>query len=202
METITCTNCGNSNSVDFKYCMNCGHTLPAVSRTPVSSITEEKPRKKFDARILVPVFTCLFLYGMIALGIFAAGKLEGLRKTSFTANVIDQTVTTINNAAPIQVDEVTVLEGAERVDPYTIQYNYQLLDIDTSVMDTLSFKASMEPTILSFIRTSGELAGLRMMETDFIYAYKDLSSNPYCSIIITSDQYLDESGEVTSEDDN
>lgn len=87
------------------------------------------------------------------------------------------------------VDSETRLDNTSVMPNNTFQYNYTLINVDKSMIDTIEFKKILEPTILNAIKTNPETAYQRDHNVTIKYCYKDKAGNYLCTILMSPDQY-------------
>lgn len=77
----------------------------------------------------------------------------------------------INSQAPMQVDEMTRIDGAEVLSGKKLQYNYTT-NLPEGV-DMTMFKDEMNKNLVQMVKTEKDLEELRKAEVTFIFFYKD-----------------------------
>ncbi len=94
-----------------------------------------------------------------------------------------------NRKCPQMIDAETRIDGIEIVGDKTVVYKYTLIHAATGALDTAEFRKALRPGIISMIRLSKEMEGLREKGVTFHYRYSDKSSKPLCTIRVYPADY-------------
>ncbi len=78
-----------------------------------------------------------------------------------------------NKHCPIMVDKETRIDNAVALPENTFQYNYTLINLVRSEIDTSLFSASIKQNILNTIKTNPDLKPFRDNNAKMAYNYKD-----------------------------
>lgn len=97
--------------------------------------------------------------------------------------------TEFNRKCPKMVDAETRIDGIEIIGDKTVVYKYTLIHAATGALDTAEFRKALRPGIISMIRVSKEMEGLREKGVIFHYRYSDKSSKPLCTIHVYPADY-------------
>ena len=79
----------------------------------------------------------------------------------------------MNKTLPMMVDKETQLDNAAALPGKVLQYNYTLIGIEASQLDTAKFEQSFKPALLNKIKTTPEMGPFRDAGVTFIYNYRD-----------------------------
>src|SRR3954451_22421489 len=117
MDKVKCSNCGEDNNTNAKYCSKCGHTLPQITTEikteTVQPSTTEKKGKKYLGMVV----------GAIAFGLSYWGVQEIFFKPPSFDKVMMTAASELNKTCPIMVDHDTRLDNAVALPDNAIQYN-------------------------------------------------------------------------------
>ncbi|MBX2964157.1 MAG: hypothetical protein KF687_16720 [Cyclobacteriaceae bacterium] len=94
-----------------------------------------------------------------------------------------------NEAAPMMVDSETRLDGAEVLPNTTIQYNYTLVNVTKTEVDTVDVKRKLEPDLTNTIRTHPGAQVFHDHKATVIYRYHDKNDTYVFNITITPEMY-------------
>jgi hypothetical protein len=183
-EKIDCPHCGASNKSTLKYCMSCGFALPPKPVINQVSDKEKQPAKRNNIRaaIIGVALTVVLSFGLPILY-----KLL-LQKPAYDA-VLTRVASEFNKNCPIMVDRETRLDNALSIGNNLLQYNYTLMNLSKSDLDTAVLKQKVEPSIIEDIKTNPQMKLFRDMKTTLNYAYRDKNGAFVFLISITPDQY-------------
>jgi hypothetical protein len=183
MEKITCNNCGKENATTSKYCNNCGYELPKpVAIEEVKETAQKKSKTK--TATLIGIFVCLVLFILGGLGV------KQLYNSSMALNAKLMIVAEeVNKACPVVVDKETRLDNAVALPENTFQYNYTLVNVEKSDIDTVGFKATMDPLILNQLKTNPQMKFFRDNKVTMNYLYKDKNGVFVSLISVSPDEY-------------
>ena len=95
----------------------------------------------------------------------------------------------VNAMCPYTLDSETRLDCAIPLPNNTLQYNYTMVNYTKELLDTVVFKAAMEPQILNNVRTNPQMEYQRQNKWTLNYFYLDKDGNYICSIIATPEKY-------------
>ncbi len=169
MPTKICSNCQKENVSIAKYCSNCGKALETRdSELFEAALAEVAPKKKFKPFVLLGL-----VFGIMVM--FAVAYLVQYRllvSPSFDT-VMMKAVSDINATCPIMVDKLTRLDNAIALPDNTIQYNYTVLEMQSSQIDTVAFRKQIFPNILNNVKTNPSFKIFRDNAAVLIYAYRD-----------------------------
>ena len=182
MENVTCSNCGQSNLSNNKYCSSCGHALPKV-QTEVPSATLQQPiqdKKKVNWKTLIG----------LAVGI---GTMFAVQHFFFGMPSYDKAMmefaSELNKTCPVMVDAATRLDNAIALPPNVFQYNFSVLNLEKATVDTVAMRNAIEPHILSSVKTNPQMQIQRDHKTTLNYYYKDKDGQFLLMISVTPDMY-------------
>ena len=99
----------------------------------------------------------------------------------------------INNRCPVLIDSETQLDGIQLLDNNIIKYNYTLINVFASNLDTHQFNLAMWPGILSTIRVSPEMQKFRDNRMSIQYFYRDRNHAPVYTFKVSPSDYLKDS---------
>ena len=87
------------------------------------------------------------------------------------------------------VDAETRLDNTVALPDNVFQYNYTLVNMEKSSIDTLAIKNFLVPTVINFVKTNPQMKYQRDHKTTLNYYYKDRAGLYLFLISITPDQY-------------
>lgn len=79
----------------------------------------------------------------------------------------------MNKTLPMMVDKDTQLDNAVAMPGKVLQYNYTLVAISASQVDTARLDEAFKPTLLNKVKTTPDMKPLREAGVTFIYNYRD-----------------------------
>ena len=200
MSKIECTNCGEKNDGQSKYCFNCGHTLPVNSApsAEASPMSEQPgqtinnggqypysmpPKKNKTMKIVLLVIGAMIV-------VWGGGYV--FFRFFFVKVVARQTkivlLKKINSQCPLMVDKITRLDSVRTVGDTALEYFYTL-GVDGASVDRNLVISNMTPLLSEAVKNSAELAFFRKLENTFIYTYRDAKGVVLFSIPIRADSY-------------
>lgn len=106
-----------------------------------------------------------------------------------SAEALSKTVAEMNKKCPQVIDSETRLDGLEFKAPNTLRYNYTLLHINLSILDTHQFRTLMWPGLLSTVKVSEQMKKLRDDQVTIEYYYQDLDKHPVYLFTIRPEDY-------------
>jgi hypothetical protein len=87
------------------------------------------------------------------------------------------------------IDEATRLDNVEALPGNTMQYNYTLVTLNRSEINTDVFIKGIEPSILNNVKTNQEMKFMKKMKTTLIYHYSDMNGEYVHQFTVTPDMY-------------
>jgi hypothetical protein len=186
MGNITCDKCFAQNLPNAKFCSQCGYELPKFNTTIediMSTGSTRKPSKRNAMIVLASGMGLIFFAGM-----FLAVKSLLSFDTGFDKQ-LKLEANELNKSCPMMIDAVTQLDNAAALPDNTFQYNYTLIDADVAQMDTIQFKANLEPSILEQVKSNPQLKSFRDHQVTLQYVYKDKRKHYLTQIVITPEMY-------------
>jgi hypothetical protein len=110
----------------------------------------------------------------------------------YACNPVDKqlqlSVDLINKTAPVMVDEITRLDGAEYLSNKTLKYNYTFVSLTKEDLD-MDIAAKFKTIVLNNVQTNPQMEVLRKNDVIFIFNYKDKENQPLLEITITPEDY-------------
>jgi len=181
MSHTKCTNCESENSINSKYCRECGFELPKIKTDiPIIQKTELKDNKKKITSLIV---------GIIAFGVtFFAVQHFVFKKPSFDKQMIEF-ANQINESCPMMIDSETRLDNTITLPENIFQYNYTLVTLEKANVNTEDMKKFLEPTIINSVKTTPQMEIQRINKTTINYHYKDKNGKFLLLISVTPDKY-------------
>lgn len=185
MEKANCTNCGTDNNRIAKYCSGCGFELPKLESKIAENIEPKKTTEKSEKRKKI----ISAVVGAIAfvLSYFAAQHFF-FEKPSFD-KVMVEVASEINKTCPIMVDQDTRLDNTVAMPNNIFQYNYTLVNMVKSEVNSEDLKNYIEPVLINTIRTNPDMKIYRDNKITLAYNYKDKNGVFILKINITPDHY-------------
>lgn len=168
MERVECKQCGTQNSLQAKYCSGCGYRLPepAIKEIAVSEPNNRKSKKGLGKKIVTAIGTVVaFLAGYFG--------VQQLFFSSSYEDMLAKVAEEINVSCPLMVDQETRLDNSMALPNNIFQYNYTMVNLEKSEIDTLAFADNMEPYLTNNLRTSPDMKVFRDHKTTLGYNYKD-----------------------------
>lgn len=169
MQSISCTNCKESNLINARYCNKCGYELPIVNTETSENADEPIKKSNLDRKKK--------LIGMAVGLIVSSISYWAVQELFFSAPSFDkvmmQVASELNKTCPIMVDEYTQLDNAVALPNNTFQYNYTLVYLTKEEVNLDTVKKYIEPLILNNIRTNPDMKYFREKKATIVYSYKD-----------------------------
>lgn len=169
MNQKSCSNCGNENSLEARYCMRCGHELPAT----VSTLQREeqtqlvKKKKPTWPTMLIVAAGVIVAAGLFFLAEYGIGQFNGVDSDlKFLADELNAT-------CPLMIDKETRLDNALALPGKTFQYNYTLVNLTRQELDIPEFRSIMTPRLENAAATHPDLSVFREKGVTLDYNYLD-----------------------------
>lgn len=178
MSLVICTQCNTSNSSSAKYCLACGYALP---KPVVEEPQPEAPRVQKKLRLKGSTIVAIVGGVLFSLGIYWGSK-ELLNSGFVIDKQLGVVSNEINRACPIMVDSETRLDNTVVLPGKVLQYNYTLINVVASDIDTTAFKAALTPIIREQAQSNPQMEFFRKHEVTLNYYYRD-SSGRYITLI-------------------
>lgn len=186
MEKVKCMQCGNDNPATSKYCSRCGYELPKAkaetAENPAPAVTPASPvnnRKKIIG-IITTVVTFFVVYYAVQAIFFKSPSFD-----EATVAMMNE----INKNCPVMVDESTQLDNVAALPGNMLQYNYTLVGIEKSQVNTDEVKQVLEPKIINAVKENPDLKQIREHKTTLVYNYKDKNAAFLLKITVTPAMY-------------
>ena len=187
MEKVTCTNCHKENSINDKFCSNCGFALAKIeTETKDPKFNEPTALKKSNKIKLIGLIVGAITFG---LSYFAVQHI--FFKTPSFDKVMIYAASEVNKMCPIMVDEYTRLDNAVALPGNIFQYNYTLVDIAKDEVNLDTVRKYIEPRIINNVKTNPDLKIYRDNKTTMTYYYKDKNGVFVHKLSVTPDLYAE-----------
>jgi hypothetical protein len=187
MEKVNCSNCGADNSTKARYCSNCGYELPKITNDFISSDVQQE-------RLLKPRNNKNYIGIVVGVAFFAIAYF-GTQKLFFNSGSIDKEMMNvaneINKSCPMMIDSETRLDNTVAMPDKVFQYNYTLVNLDKSQVDTVSAKKYLETNIVNQVKTNPQMKYQRDHQWILNYLYKDKNGIYLLMINVTPDKYAE-----------
>jgi ribosomal protein L37E len=184
MEKIICDKCQTQNAFNTKYCSNCGYELQKIAVIREEVIQKIDKKRKLDRAKII---------GIIVGTLAAALSSWGVQKLFFNAPSLDKQLmaaaSELNKTCPIIVDVETQLDNTVALPDNTFQYNYTLVRLDKSAIDSIKLKANLEPSIIEQLKTNPQMKFFRENNVTMNYLYKDMNKQYIALISIKPEMY-------------
>lgn len=183
---MNCKRCQTENSSTNKYCSGCGYELPketepkTIVLTDSQSTLETKTSKQKTLTIVI---------GIIAFGVSYFAVQQLFFKTPSVDKIMMEVASEINKSCPIMVDQETRLDNSVALPENTFQYNYTLINLNKSEIDTQTLREHLEPGINNNIRTSPDMEFYRNNKVNMVYNYRDKKGVFVLKITSSPEQY-------------
>lgn len=179
MGKVNCIQCGVANPAASKYCSQCGYELPLEkTETTINPIPSTKALNSDSKKQQ----TVLLVFGMIAsLVCFFLMRELFFDSPSFDKEMV-KVANEINKNCPITVDKETRLDNVEALPENVFRYNYTLVNLEKSQIDSSGMKEYLESKITSDVQTNPDLKQFREHKTTMEYSYKDKNGIPVMTI--------------------
>ena len=180
-----CENCGTNNNENSKYCLNCGCEL--TKKTVIENQEKESfpikqnGNRKQVSTILGVAFGILFMFGVQHF-IFNT-------QTPKFDQLMMKFASEVNKSCPITIDAETRLDNAAALPDNIFLYNFTLINMEKSTVDTLTIKSQLVPNIVNFVKSSPQMKVVREAKVTIIYYYKDKNSVYLFQVPVTPQQY-------------
>lgn len=185
MNNLICTECGEENKTNAKYCSSCGHELPKPKFETIETPIQQGKTTKLDSRKK----KIGSIVGIIAFAVsFWAVQQVFFKPPSFDKAIM-QAASELNKTCPIMIDQYTRLDNAIAMPNNALQYNYTLVNLEKAevVLDTV--KKYLNPTIIKNVKTNPDLKAYRDNQTTMIYYYRDKNGEFVYKLIVTPEMY-------------
>jgi hypothetical protein len=186
MEKIVCSKCGADNATKAKYCSGCGFELPKI-QIEDSNDNEIKKDSSSNSNNIKKII------GITAGVIISYAAYFGVQQLIFKSSSIDKgmmnVASELNKTCPIMIDSETRLDNAVALPDNVFQYNYSLVTIEKSKVDTLRIKKYLEPNIINSVKSSPQMQYQRNHKWTLNYYYRDKSGLYLFLIKISPDKY-------------
>lgn len=182
---IQCEKCKEPNRDNAKYCMYCGHELPIqtnVNQSINDTTTEQPKKKKFNTPTFIGIIVGLAV--MVCVQQYVTKSY-----TPSVDKILVAGANEVNKMCPLMVDAETRLDNAIALPNNTFQYNYTLINVLQSSIDTIQLKHNIEPGIINLVKTNPQMKIFRDKEVTINYSYKDKTGIYLCSIAVRPEQY-------------
>ncbi|NCD00137.1 MAG: zinc ribbon domain-containing protein [Bacteroidia bacterium] len=191
MDKVICKNCSAENTTRSKYCKYCGYELPKVEIVSEDNNIPEKKNGKSDNKKKIA--------GIVAIGVItffitfsiAFYSVQYLFPNHSIDNDMMSVASGINKTCPIMVDSETRLDNTIALPDKVFQYNYTLVNMDKSDVDTLSMKNYLEPIIINLVKSSPQMEFQRDNKWTLNYCYKDKNGLHLLMLVIKPEMYAE-----------
>lgn len=187
MELKNCPNCGATNSLNSKYCSQCGHEIPAQEDKTPHNLIENLPlavknntNRKRIFRSIASVVAFFISYYAIQHFFFSPPSFDKL---------LMQTASELNKTCPIMIDKYTRLDNAMALPDNTFQYNYTIFGIDSLKISLDTLKRRLMPEIINKIKTSPDMKSFRDNKVTIVGNYYNKNHVFAFKISVTPDMY-------------
>jgi hypothetical protein len=185
MEKTQCKNCHHENSINARYCSDCGYELPRnVTDNDNMNSKIGTQKSKIDKKNIIGAVIGAIIFSLVSIGV----KQLFVKSPSYD-KVLMQVASELNKTCPIMVDEYLQLDNSIALPGNVFQYNYTLVDIIKSDVNIDTLKKYFEPSIITNIRTNPDLKFFRDNKTTMAYYYKDKNGEFVYKFSVTPDQY-------------
>ncbi len=185
MEKVKCPNCEAENLSNSKYCSRCGHAMPTFvvnkpeeSVIPQTNASTDKKKKAIGA--VVGVLAFFASYFAVQYFFFSPPTFD---------KVMMAAASEINKTCPIMVDQVTRLDNAIALPENSLQYNYTLVNIESTEVNPDTVKKYIEPGIINLVKSSPDMKIYRDNKTTIIYNYRDKNGVFILKLVVTPEMY-------------
>lgn len=183
MQTNTCNNCECENRITNKYCTDCGYELPKIEVQPVVELLPAKSNKKVVWSIVVGA-----IVGVAAMMV-AVNMVQKILFKPKLNTVMLHAASELNKSCPLFADAQTRLDNVTVLPNDIFQYNYTLVNIVASDVDTLVLKGALEPNILNVVKTNPDMKFVRDNKATLSYYYQDKDGKYICRILMPYERY-------------
>ena len=177
----TCERCKDNNTINSKYCKNCGYTLP---KQETEACIKEEPKKKNT-----PFGTKSIIGMVIGFSLMFGIQSYFTRPITFDKALMS-IAKEINKNCPIQVDADTRLDNTMTLPENIFQYNYSLVNTEQKDIDTNYLIEYLKPTIHNYVRTSSQMKNIREKKVIINYSYSDKNGVHLFIISVKPEDYL------------
>ncbi len=123
-------------------------------------------------------------------------KVEELKeafKEGVNKSVVDQTLVKVasqlNKTLPMEVDSETRLDNTMALPNKVFQYNYTLVNMLSTEVDTTQLLSFVKPNVINNIKTNPQMSYFRDNEVSVNYLYKDKEGNFITLLKVTPEEY-------------
>lgn len=182
MTNKKCSNCESENSINSKYCRECGFELPEINieKPPIQKKTELKDNKKKITSLII---------GIIAFGVSYFAVQHFIFKKPSIDKQMMEVASQINESCPIMIDSDTRLDNSVALPDNIFQYYYTLVNLEKANINTEEMRNFLEPTIINFVKTTPQMEIQREYKTTINYHYRDKNGEFLLLISVTPDKY-------------
>lgn len=182
MQQVICEKCGRASISNARYCSSCGYELPRLN-IPAAPIIEPV-EKKGGFKKIIPVIAGVVMFYL---------AYYGIQHMFFSPPTFDkammQIASEVNKTCPIMVDNETRLDNTIALPGNIFQYNYTLVNMDKSSVDTIAAKNYLEPNVVNMVKTNPQMELVRKNKVIVNYLYRDKKMEYLFMISVTPDKY-------------
>jgi len=160
-----------------RYVKTAQAELPLLAAVP----GEGGPKAKY--RAWRPLFLIYLAVAFVVLGL--GYGLASVGSPSNVEEILKQTAQTMNASAPIQVDSETRLDTTTSGPGKRLTYYYTLVNLTTSDLDLDQFTKAMRQQLANNYKSNAQMAGLRNMQVELHYVYRDKGGSTVATIILS-----------------
>ena len=95
----------------------------------------------------------------------------------------------VNKNSPLMIDRDTRFDNAISLPDNIFQYNYTLVNMEKSAVDTVEIITYLTPILINNARTNPDMKAFLQSEVTLSYSYKDKNGNYLFKIFVTPSQY-------------
>lgn len=180
MTKKNCSKCKTENSINSKYCKQCGFELQNVKiETPSIQETEPKNNKKKITSVIIGIIAFAVSYFAVQNVLFSPTLDKQMMEIA----------SQINKTCPIMVDSETRLDNSISLPENVFQYNYTLINLEKTNVNTEDMRNFLEPVLINSVKTTPQMEIQRDHKMTINYHYKDKNGAFLLLISVTPDKY-------------
>ena len=115
--------------------------------------------------------------------------LPSLMQPSFE-DIMHEPTIMLNKTGMQMIDRETRFDSGMVLSNKTFQYNYTLINHDSSSLNIAGFKKDIYPILLDRLKSDSNFQILRINEAKIVYNYKDKNGKTLFKLVFTPAQYL------------
>ncbi|MGB0254579.1 MAG: hypothetical protein ACPF95_00195 [Flavobacteriaceae bacterium] len=181
--TIKCSKCAKLNSIEARYCSQCGYELV------MEKIIEDVESKTFNKKEKKKKSLLPRIIGAVAFAVSFIAAQQYFSKTNFIDKALMEVSSEINENCPFMVDNQTRLDNTSALPDKVFRYNYNLVHLEKNEVDINELKEYLMPNNINDVTTNPDMKDFRENDVTMAYSCEDKNSIFLFKISVTPDMY-------------